>query len=125
MSLEQFSIHQLRGIAQSFGVQDIFAKTDIQLRQAISLAQQDAMPKPEVIVPRPEYDARLMTRPPANKSNEELVCEAIAGHIKMGMHARFDHERWYFAHGKKTDEGPLRMPLISIVRCADSIIKGA
>jgi len=123
MSLEKLSIHQLRGIAQSYGIQDIFSKTDIQLRQDISLRQQEQLPKVETIVPKPEYDARLMNRPPAKRSNESLVREALDGHIRMGLHVRFDEERWYFAHGKKTDEGPLRMPLISIIRCADSVLK--
>jgi hypothetical protein len=123
MSLEKLSIHQLRGIAQSYGIQDIFSKTDIQLRQDISLRQQEQLPKVETIVPRPEYDARLMTRPPAKRSNEELVREALQGHVAMGLHIRFDEERWYFQKDKKTDEGSLRMPLISIVRCADGVLK--
>jgi len=123
MSLEKLSIHQLRGIAQSYGISDIFSKTDIQLRQEISLKQTDQLPKVETVIPKPDYDARLMTRPPAKRSNEELVREAVANHIRMGLHVRFDEERWYFAHGKKTDEGPLRMPLIGIIRCADSVLK--
>ena len=119
----QKSIHQLRAIAQGYGIKDIFSKDHNALVQAIELAQGALSPKEEIIIPKPQYDARLMNKPPARLSNEGLIREALEQHTARGLHLSFDDERWYIKHGLKTDEGTLRMPLRSIVTCADKVLK--
>jgi hypothetical protein len=121
--LRKKSLTDLRSIAQSYSIPDIFQKTDVQLIQAIELKQQEMLPKHVIEIPKPDYDARLMDKPPARISNRAMVEEALKGHVERGLHVSFDPERWYFKYGKKTDEGTLRMPLRTIVGCADKVLK--
>jgi len=121
--LRKKSLTDLRAIAQSYSIPDIFSKTDIQLIQAIELKQQEMLPKHVVEIPKPEYDARLMNKPPSKISHVDEIKELLKPYVERGLHVKFDHERWYMSHGKKTDEGTLRMPLRSVLNCADQIMK--
>jgi len=123
MSLNKKSIHQLRGIAQSYSIPDIFSMDANHLIQAIQLKQQEAVPAPTVQIEQPQYDARLMTKPPARLSDEQSIRDILAPYVAMGMKLSFDHERWYMAHDKRTDEGTLRMPLRVVLRCAEQLMK--
>ena len=116
------SVHQLRSIAQGYGVADIFSKDDKQLIQAIELKQQDMIPDPVINVPQPEYDARLMTKPPAKRSDQEAIKDLLAPYVARGLKLTIDHERWYMSNDKRTDEGTLRMPLRVVLRCAERIM---
>ncbi len=116
------SLTELRGIAQSFGIKDIFQKDVLQLKQAIELKQQDMQPAPVVEIPKPEYDARLMTKPPAKKGTRSEVEEMLQPYIARGLHARFDDECWYFSFGKKNDSGSQRMPMKTILWCAGKVL---
>lgn len=121
--LHKKTIHELRAIAQGYGIPDLFAKTDIQLTQAIELKQQEMVPdKPEPIPP-PQYDARLMMKPPAKRSSQKDIEELLAPHVARGLHLHFDEERWYMQFDKRTDEGTLRMPLRTVLTCAGKIMK--
>lgn len=121
--LRNKSLTELRGIAQSFGVADIFTKDQLQLIQAIELRQQDMQPTTAPIIPKPEYDARLMTRPPAKRSEVEVAEELLAPYVERGLHLRFDEERWYMSYSGRTDEGTLRMPLRVLMKCADNLMR--
>lgn len=120
--LRKKSIHQLRGIAQSYSIPDIFSLDANHLIQAIELKQQAMIPEPAVKIEPPMYDARLMTKPPSKQSDEWSIRELLEPFVAQGMHLSFDEERWYMAHGKKTDEGTKRMPLRSILRCAEKLM---
>ncbi len=122
-SLREKSLHQLRGIAQSYGIGDIFSKDAKQLAQAIEFHQQELIPDVVIDIPKPEYDARLMTKPPSRRSDEESIRELLAQHVDQGLHLSFDHERWYMKFGKKTDEGTVRMPLRTVLSCANAVMK--
>jgi hypothetical protein len=117
------SLTQLRSIAQGYQIADIFQKTNVQLIQEIELKQKQMLPKPEVVIPKPEYDARLMTKPPAKSSDQDAISDLLKTHVASGLHLSFDEERWYMKHGKKTDEGTLRMPLRTVLNCADRILR--
>lgn len=122
--LRSKSIHELRSIAQGMGVTDIFAKDQIQLVQAIELKQQALMPEPEIVIPKPEYDARLMTKPPAKKGSQQELEELLAPYIARGMRLSFpEPEIWHMVCGKKEDTGNMRQPLKNILQCADKIMK--
>lgn len=123
MSLYTKSLTQLRSIAQGYSIPDIFQKTNVQLIQAIELKQQEMVPEPPVEIPKPEYDARLMTKPPAKRSTQQDIENLLKGHVARGMHLSFDEERWYMRHAKKTDEGTIRMPLRTVLRCADKVMQ--
>lgn len=116
------SLTELRGIAQSFGIKDIFQKDLLQLKQAIELKQQDMQPAPKVEIAKPEYDARLMTKPPARIGNRSELEALLAPYIVRGLHARFDDECWYFSFGKKNDSGSLRMPMKTVLWCAGRVL---
>jgi hypothetical protein len=121
--LSNKSLIELRGIAQSLSIPDIFQKDKTQLLQAISLKQQALIPEPRLEIPKPEYDARLMTLPPARRSERSQVEQLLAPFVAKGMHLSFDEERWYMQHGKKTDEGTMRMPLKTVLHCANKIMQ--
>lgn len=123
MSLSGKSIFDLRGIAQSFNVPDIFQKDHAQLIQAIEMKQQAMIPAPKIEVPKPEYDARLMTRPPSKKSPQDEAEKLLQPYIARGLKIKFDEEHWYMSFGKKTDEGTIRMPLKILLRCADRVME--
>jgi hypothetical protein len=124
MGLNTKTIHELRGIAQSFQIPDIFAKDAKQLIQAIELKQQDMVPKPEIVPDKPAYDARLMDKPPAKRGSEEEILDLLAVHIKRGLHVTFpEPEQWHMQFGKKEDTGTCRQKLVNILRCADRLLK--
>lgn len=123
MSLATQSLTQLRGIAQSFSIPDIFQKDKAQLMQAIELKQQTIAPPPKIEIPKPEYDARLMTKIPSRKANQEEIEELLAPFIQRGLQLRFTEEQWFMSHGKKNDQGTIRMPVRIIIFCARKIME--
>ena len=122
-ALETKSLTQLRAIAQSFGVSDIFSKSDNQLRQDIQLKQQDLQPKPVVTIAQPPYDARLMTRAPSKRATREEIEEALKEHIALGLKLSFTEENWKMSFGAKTDMGTIRMPIRTAIYCANQLLK--
>jgi len=103
--LKKKSIHDLRVMAQAFGIKDIFEQDAAHLIQAIELKQQTIFTPPAPLPPKPEYDARLMTKPPNKRSNVVEITEMLAEHIKLGLALSFDEESWHMACGKKTTQG--------------------
>lgn len=123
--LRSKSITELRGIAQAFGIADIFTKDAIQLIQEIEAKQnKDFAPAaPVVVAAVNEYDARLMTRPPSRRSDVDAAQEVLAPFVAAGLHVKYDAERWYMSYKGRTDEGTLRMPLRTMIVCAERIMK--
>lgn len=120
--LRNKSMTDLRGIAQSFGVADIFKKDQNQLLQAIEIKQKELSPVQPMDIPKPAYDARLMTKPPAKKTDRQLAEEYLAPYVVRGLHIAYDEERWYMRCGKRTDEGTLRMPPAHLLKCAEQVM---
>ncbi len=121
-TLASKSIHDLRAIAQGYGIPDIFAKTDVQLRQAIELKQQKMVPDAPVVIPKPEYDARLMTAEPSAMGDRAEIEALLSTHVARGLHLSFDEEHWHMSHGDRSDSGTLRMQLRTVLRCADRVL---
>jgi len=121
--LRDKSIHQLRAIAQGFGVKDLFKLDHAHLVQEIELKQQGMIPKETIEIPKPEYDARLMNKPPARLSDKEAIEGVLAPYVLKGLHLSFDHEHWTMRFGKKNDTGSLRMPLKTVLYCAGQIMR--
>ncbi len=123
MSLRDKSLTELRGIAQSFGVADIFKMDSKKLIQMIEMKQQALVPVPKIEIPKPEYDARLMTKPPSKKSEQVEIEKLLTPYLAKGLRVRFEDERWYMSYRNKTDEGTLRMPLRVVLRCAEKVME--
>jgi len=122
--LEGKSLHQLRAIAQGYGISDIFAKTDIQLRQEIAIKQADALPKPSIPPVMPQYDARLMTKPPAKITTEAALLEVLKPHIDRGLRVTFPGpEEWHMSWDRKEDTGTMRQPLKTVIGCAERLMR--
>ena len=124
-ALQGKSLTQLRGIAQSMGVSDIFKLDDAQLKQAIELKQGEVFPQLSAPVPKPEYDARLMLRPPAKISPKDEAMTLLQPYIERGLHVRWDSECWYMSHGKVNDSGSVRIPLRILLRCAERVLNAS
>lgn len=122
--LSKKSLTELRGIAQSFDVADIFQKDQKQLIQAIEMKQQAIAPAPKIEIPKPEYDARLMNKPPARLSDVQMIEELLAPYVARGLRLNFDEngERWFMSRGKMTDEGTVRMPPRHVLHCAEKMM---
>lgn len=118
------SLTELRGIAQSFGIDAIFSKDQNQLIQDIELKQGGMVPQSIPLPPKPEYDARLMSKPPSRTSSQNEVEMLLMFHVKRGLILTFpEPETWAMAFEKRTDTGTLRQPLRNILTCADRIMK--
>jgi hypothetical protein len=119
------SIHELRAIAEGYGVPDVFAKDLNELRQAIELKQVAHIKEPEFVPPvRQEYDTRLMTKRPAKTFTQEEAIELTKPHRVRGLVLTFpDPDRWHMRIGIKEDTGTLRMPPRVFLDCADRIMK--
>lgn len=122
-SLEEKTLHEIRGIAQSFGITDIFEKDIKQLSQEIRLKQQSLIPQEVKLPEPPKYDASLMTQAPAQQASPESIVNMLEPYIKLGLRLNLSEERWQMSVGNKTDEGTMRMPLIHVLRCAQKIMK--
>lgn len=122
--LEDKTIHQLRAIAQGFDIPDIFSKDRNQLVQAIELKRDKMIPEPSLTVPKPEYDARLMTAEPNAIVDQAELGRMLEPYISRGMHVDFpDEESFEFRFANKSDTGNLRQPLRAILQCADRVMK--
>ena len=124
MTLRDKSVHELRSIAQSFHIDDIFSKDADRLIHEIEIERDGLIPEPTVVIPKAEYDARLMTRPPSKTSKETDILMLLDGHIKLGLRINFpDAESWEMYAGKKTDCGSMRIPLRVLIACADKMMR--
>lgn len=114
------SLTEVRGIAQSFGLKDLFNKSKIELIEAIEAKQREMIPAPTFTHP---YDARLMTRPPSKQTRVNEIMVLLQNHMDRGLKFYCDEEHWYMHFGVKDDHGSLRMPLKTVLRCADKIME--
>ena len=122
IELRHKSIHELRGMAQAFGISDIFEKDAIKLSQEIELKQQSLIPPPVVLPPRPEYDSRLMTKPPSRRASMGDITDLLEPYIMRGLKLTFDEEHWFMANGVKNDTGTIRMPLRHVLDAARRVM---
>lgn len=113
---------ELRGIAQSFNVADIFSLDKPHLIQAIEAKQIGMQPEPQIVIEKPAYDARLMTRPPARLSDADAITALLNEHVARGLKLSFSDEQWFMSCGKVTDQGTLRMPLRTVLMCANKVM---
>lgn len=124
MSLEKMSLTELRGIAQSLGVKDVFAKAPNELRTEIKVKQETQLPIPETPIPKPVYDARLMSKPPSKNSNQTDLEALLAVHMERGLRISYPSpEQWLMQYKDREDSGTMRQSLANIIRCADKLMR--
>lgn len=121
--LDKKSIHELRSIAQSFGISDIFEKDYNVLAQEIRDKQLEIVSPAPLLPEPPKYDSSLMTKAPSSQASPEEIVNLLENHIKQGLIVNLTEERWYMSYGKKTDEGTMRMPLRTVLLCANKLMK--
>lgn len=117
------SVHDLRIMAQAFGVTDIFEKDQKRLIQDIELKQVANIVPPLELPPRPPYDGRLMTEVPSLTSSPLELTELLEPHIMLGLKLSFQDEHWFMHYGKREDSGTLRQPLRNILMCAEKLMR--
>ena len=125
MSLSNKSIHELRSIAEGYGISDVFSKKPHELKQAIELKQTAVVLKEKYVpLPRNEYDSRLMTKRPSDSFTNQEAVKALENHINLGLKITFpEPDRWHMNARGKEDNGTTRMPLRVLLDCADRILK--
>lgn len=116
------SVHDLRVMAQAFGITDIFEKDQKHLIQEIELKQQNTFTPKIDIPPRPPYDGRLASEAPRETSSALELTELLEPHIKLGLSVSFQDEHWFMRYGKREDSGTLRQPLRTILLCAEKLM---
>lgn len=115
------SIHDLRIMAQVYGLADIFSKDAKHLAQEIDAKLE--VPTVKVTLPeRNEYDARLLTQPPNMRTDMDGITDVLKPFIEIGLKLSFEHEHWVMQWGKRNDTGTIRMPLRHIVACAERLM---
>lgn len=119
------TIHELRAIAQGYGVSgNIFSMGENELNQAIQLKQTELAPKPSIIIPPPEYDGRLRHKPPSKTSSKNDIRELLKPYTDIGMQLSFPlPETFHMSYNKKEDTGNIKQPLRVILGCAREIMK--
>jgi len=119
------SIHQLRAIAEGYGIPNIFSKQKHELVQAIELCQKAQLPDQKITPPpRREYDTRIMSRRPANSFSKEDALDVLEPYFVYGLKIEFpDPDRWHMTLKGKEDTGTMRMPLRVLLDCADRLLK--
>lgn len=110
MGLVDKTLTEIRELAQSLGVQDIFGKTRKKLEQEINNKQ-----LPEPVQSEPVQIDIIAAQ-------ELPVDDVLKPFIARGLHYMVQENRWYMAHGARTDEGSIDMPIAHIVRCAEKIM---
>jgi hypothetical protein len=119
------SIHELRGIAQGYGVSgNIFGMTANELLQAIDGKQKELTPKPVINIPPPEYDGRLRHSPPSESSDESEIKELLKPYTDIGMRLAFPYpETFHISWNNREDTGNIKQPLRIILQCAQQLMK--
>lgn len=116
------NITDLRQIAISFGVKDVFGLSREELEAGIIAAQEEMARPARVELVKPEYDARLMNKPPSKRVNPDELRVILGAYVLAGLELSFDAEMWYMELGERTDQGSLRMPMSAVLRCAQKLI---
>lgn len=118
MSLRAKSTTELRSIAQGYGIPNIFELEKDLLIQAIEQKQRNMAPEKVVVIePSPLIDVQE----PCEEYDE--VSDILSEHIKRGLSFKVDVDRWYMRFDTRTDEGTMSMPIRTILRCADQLMR--
>ena len=64
-------------------------------------------------------------KPAPNMLTDEEILEALTEQIERGLLVRVDDVSWSIRFRDKTDTGSLTMPLRTIIRCADTIMRSS
>lgn len=118
MTLRDKSIHELRGIAQSFGIDDIFKKDAVHLAQEIE-QRQEKLAEPKLPPINISYD---IPHTQGSICSPTELTDALQHHIKHGLTLRFEPDHWIMSARKKLDTGSLTMPIRDIIKCADRVL---
>jgi hypothetical protein len=122
-ALQNKTIVQLRGIAQSYDIPDIFSMDEVKLKQAIEIKQGGLFPEKKIEIPKPAYDSRLMTKVPGKMASQVEAEALLKPYMDKGLKVSFTQEQWFMSLGKKTDQGTMRMPLRHLVNCAAKLFE--
>ena len=123
--MQNKSITELRGIAQSMGCVWGFADDAPTLIQKIELKRDLTVPPAKPVeIPLPP-DQRLRSRPPSKVSDEQLILNLLKPYIDRGLRITFseDGQSWEMMFNKKTDTGTMRQPPVNVLRCAERLAR--
>jgi hypothetical protein len=123
LELAERSIHDLRSIAQGYGIANLFQLDKPALLQQIRLKQQDMQPKTSNVPEVAPYDGRLFGDQPLETSEDNLR-EVLQEHISRGLKLDFlPPDAWRLRIADREDTGTLRQPLFKIVQAADNLLR--
>ena len=120
MSLANKTITELRGLAMSLSIADVFQKDRAHLLQEIEAKQKTELsskPAQEVV-----QTYVLNSRGKEERCDPDTLEKILEPLKARGLRTRYDEDMWYFSCGKCTDEGTLSMPLMTAVRCAEKVV---
>lgn len=103
------SLTEVRAIAQTLGISDIFSKTKAKLEQEISLKK----------APEPIVNTLVETPIIVNDLSHPPSLDAF---IARGLKYSERDGRWYMSFGERTDEGNLDVNELQLFRCAERIM---
>lgn len=124
MNLREKTVHDLRSIAHSYGIADVFKKTKNALIQMIELKAAKILEDKVEIPPRNEHDPRVKSWYPAQDQVHEQITELLADHMQKGLHLSFPSPlHWQISFRGKEDSGNTSIPLRVILGCAERLMK--
>lgn len=114
--LHDLSIVELRAMASAVGVTVSFADTKPKLVDAIRKTVDAKAAKPLPFAP--------IGIKPEEGSSQANIITALKPLIDRGLIVTFpDADSWHLERNRKIDSGSMNMPLITIVRCAEAMLK--
>lgn len=94
------SIHELRAIADSLNIIDLFSLTKEDLIEEIK--KKSIIKKPDP-APEVEYVLPELNKPPSSRRAE--IRHILTPYTNIGLHLSFDDGTWHMKYGLKEDSG--------------------
>lgn len=119
-TLREKSIHDLRTMAQAFGVNDVFSKDKNNIIQEIVLKHAPVAPAAVVMPPLPVSVNQALD----DMADPDDVTAAMKPYAALGLRFQFidSGTRWSMRFGERADEGTMSMPLKTVIDCARKLL---
>jgi hypothetical protein len=115
--LQDKTLSELRGIALSLGIKNIFSLDKLLLLQEIENNKNVALAK-EI-----KQDINIsVSNSNRKRLSEAQVKDILKPLLDLGLIINFEGDSWVMHKGIKEDSGSVFMPLRDVVRCAKNIM---
>ncbi len=118
MGLDKKNMTELRGIAQSLGVKNVFSLKKSQLIDKIKIKSSEVAAD----TTPPRVETIIIEIPQEPVREPDRLAEVLSEFISRGLRFNIKDTRWYMGFVGRTDEGGVDMPIRAIIKCAERLI---